>query len=188
MQEPRGAVEIEVAVQDLLQSVPQYTTLIEGKDLGNIAGQSKGNKPSQEGGIFGGGCYAAESEREILSARSRAGMYDANKQPAMPAEMKKHVNNASSIEGGCARCPHHGNLSRSITKSHAAIFLTFICMCRIFGTSSNVPDKALPRTNRSNQSSVQGGIFAENMAAPFQPPSRNGRNANESSIKGGIFG
>jgi len=157
-QEPQGYIEIDLAVQDLLSSMPQYTTLLQGKDLADISGQSKGNRPSQVGGIFGGGSYAAESEREILSARNRAYLANAPAKSDIHVEFKKPVNNASSIEGG------------------------------IFAMQGepNAP-KVLSRSNRSNQSSVQGGIFAENVAV-YAPPSRTGRNPNKSSIEGGIFG
>uniref|UniRef100_A0A6V4TDN4 EF-hand domain-containing protein n=1 Tax=Prymnesium polylepis TaxID=72548 RepID=A0A6V4TDN4_9EUKA len=158
-QEPCGMVEIDMAVHDLLSSQPQYSTLLQGKDLANIAGQSKGNRPSQEGGIFGGGCYASESEREILAARNRPALSNPTvAPPAMPATFSKPVNNASSIQGG------------------------------IFGAEGGGASPPKPnRSNRSNQSSVEGGIFGATDGVRA-PPSRNGRNPNASSIEGGIFG
>ena len=123
-------VEVELAVADLLGSMPQFSTLLQGKDLANIAGQSKGNRPSQEGGIFGGGSYAAESERDALKARNRPGLSNPIVQPAPVAPtFTKPVNNASSIQGG------------------------------IFGEQS-APVAPPSRTGRnSNQSSIPGGIF-----------------------------
>jgi len=159
-QEPCGMVEVELAVADLLGSMPQYSTLLQGKDLANIAGTNKGNRPSQEGGIFGGGCYAAESEREALKVRQGPAAHNPVVAPpaAVPAAFTKPVNNASSIAGG------------------------------IFG-DGDAPAANMPsgRSNRSNQSSVAGGIFGEDMPARA-PPSRSGRNPNASSIEGGIFG
>jgi hypothetical protein len=159
-QEACGMVEVDLAVQNLLSSMPQYETLLAGKDLANIAGQAKGNRSSVEGGIFGGGCYASESEREVLSARNRPAVSNPVVQAPTAAAptFNKPVNNASSIEGG------------------------------IFGADSAAPvNKATSRSNKSNQSSVAGGIFGEDMPARA-PPSRNGRNPNQSSIEGGIFG
>ena len=58
----------------------------------------------------------------------------------------------------------------------------------IFGTeTADAGPKIGARSNKSNQSSVAGGIFGQD--APMRaPPSRNGRNPNQSSIEGGIFG
>ena len=93
-QEPCGHVEVDLAVHDLLQSIPQFSTLMQGKDLANIAGQGKGNRPSQEGGIFGGGCYAAESEREAVSSRNRPMVSNPVAAPIAPTnvEFVKPVN------------------------------------------------------------------------------------------------
>uniref|UniRef100_A0A7S3B7P0 EF-hand domain-containing protein n=1 Tax=Haptolina ericina TaxID=156174 RepID=A0A7S3B7P0_9EUKA len=157
-QEPCGMVSIDYAVADLLGSQPQYSTLLKGNDLVSIAGRGQGNRPSQEGGIFGGGMYAAESERDKGRSRPLAAVDNVAPpaEPVVPA-MRKLVNNESSIEGG------------------------------IFGAapaSYEPPPSA--RSNRSNMSSVQGGIFGQD-AAP-QQPHRGGRNPNASSIPGGIFG
>lgn len=155
-------VEVDLAVQDLLESMPQYSTLLKGKDLANIAGRGVGNRSSQEGGIFGGGCYAADAQREALTSNKRAAVSNPIVPPAEapPPAFSKPVNNASSIQGG------------------------------IFGGEEPAGPGSPPgkqRSNRSNQSSVEGGIFGSAYEVRA-PPSRNGRNPNQSSIEGGIFG
>jgi len=157
-QQPCGSASIDYAVADLLSSQPQYSTLLKGADLVNVSGRGRGNRSSQEGGIFGGGSYAAESERENLSARNRPPTSERPvlAPPTVPT-FRKPVNNESSIEGG------------------------------IFGSgdaAGNPPPTG--RTNRSNQSSVAGGIFNQEVVQQQAP--RGGRNPNASSIQGGIFG
>ena len=201
-------VEVDLAVADLLGSMPQFSTLLQGKDLANIAGQAKGNRPSQEGGIFGGGCYAAESERDALTARNRPGLSNpvVASAPVAPA-FNKPVNNASSIQGGCVRHSPFANTCRlplqtappprlappsGSTHPSAPSLLRQPTRRphprRIFGEAAAETDDKPPtnRSNQSNQSSIQGGIFGE--AAVQAPPSRTGRNSNQSSIPGGIFG
>jgi len=158
--EPCGMVEVDVAVNDLLSSMPQYSTLLKGADPVAVANRGKGNRPSQEGGIFGGGMYAAESERESASANRNRAAYAAGapvKVMEAPAVFSKPVNNASSIPGG------------------------------IFGGENVPPPAPGGRSNRSNQSSVEGGIFGSG-PAEVRPPSARGRDTNQSSIPGGIFG
>lgn len=159
-QEPSGMVEIDFAMSNLIESLPQYDTLLKGGDPDKVAVRGQNNRPSQVGGIFGGGCYAAESERE--NTRNRPPMpppakpYEAAPFEPPPLEFKRPVQNASSIDGG------------------------------IFGqgAAESVPPPS--RSNRSNQSSVPGGIFGYEQSQPVARA--RGRDSNASSIPGGIFG
>ena len=61
-QEAQGAVQVDLAINDLLSSQPEYTTGFRSGAEGFRAKEAKGNLPSQAGGIFGGGSYQAEAE------------------------------------------------------------------------------------------------------------------------------
>ena len=160
-QEAQGAVDIQLVVTDLIGSVPTYST---GFNSGPEAFKSAGNKSNRssvQGGIFGGGSYAADANGEAPQFSNRGPAY-APSAPAMAPSSNKPRGNQSSVEGG--------------------IFA---------GMDGSAPLAPQPsnRSNRSNQSSVQGGIFSE--APNCAPASNRGANANksnQSSIPGGIFG
>lgn len=159
-QEPQGAVQTDLAVNDLLSSQPEYTTGFRSGAEGFRAKQAKGNLPSQQGGIFGGGSYEADAEGQLDSYRQN--------KPAQPAP---------SMGGGSAAQPSNrpkGNQS-SIEGG-------------IFGgmDAAPPPSSRSDKGNRSNQSSIQGGIFGE--APPSGPHMEKKFNSNRSSIPGGIFG
>lgn len=70
-QEPQGAVQSELAITDLMSSMPEYSTAFRSGDLGFRQKQAKGNMPSEAGGIFGGGSYAADAQG-LLDVQPRA--------------------------------------------------------------------------------------------------------------------
>lgn len=158
-QEPQGAIEIDLAVQDLLSSVPQYGTgFNSGHDGIKSNKGAKGNMPSQAGGIFGGGSYEADANN-MLSARSAP--MDARSVPMQPEAppSSRPRGNQSSIPGG------------------------------IFGEAAPTQPPLSGNgqgSNRSNQSSIAGGIFGEGPAPAAQKVKKF--NSNQSSIPGGIFG
>lgn len=138
--------------------MPQYDTLMQGKDLPQIAGSGQGNRPSQEGGIFGGGSYEADS-RNLLPPRGPPSS-TGGAMPAVPI-FRKPVNNESSIEGG--------------------IFGTG-------GGVEATPSQRSNRSNESSVPGgifgTEGGLHAR----PASGRATGGRNSNASSIPGGIFG
>lgn len=129
--EPQGVVDINLIITDLLGSVPTYST---GFNSGNDTfrgGGNKSNRSSVQGGIFGGGSYAADAEGSLPPPSHRAPAY----QPpaafgvADDGSARKPRGNQSSIEGG------------------------------IFGNAAPLAPQPSNRSNsnRSNQSSIQGG-------------------------------
>jgi hypothetical protein len=172
--EPRGFFEIELALSDLLSTAPQQAShLPSGVDNFKKV-EGKANQPSQAGGIFGGGVYAAESaQTEKYEAQQRRKAAEplspisaANAPPQAPPlqmpEFVKPVNNASSIVGG------------------------------IFGTESGygtaAPSSARGSGTDRNRSSIEGGIFGGSAVEPPRANRPGSRNPNQSSIPGGIFG
>ena len=158
-QEAQGAVEIALAVSDLMSSKPTYGGVFNsGPEAFKVKGDGKNNKPSQAGGIFGGGAFAADADGDMASYRQKA---PSMALPSQPDAVVRPRGNQSSIEGGIFGGEQ---------------------------MQENVPAPASNRgggTNRSNQSSIQGGIFGDAMCAP--PPTKGNR-SNQSSIPGGIFG
>jgi len=160
-QEARGAVPIELIVQDLLESRPEYGTGFNSGSDGLKANKgAKGNLPSQAGGIFGGGSYEADAQ---LAKGGPPPQMPAYAQPTQPthdpaAPAQRPRGNQSSIVGG------------------------------IFGEGPPAaPASNRATSNRSNQSSISGGIFGE--AGPGAPATNKSSNkSNQSSIPGGIFG
>lgn len=76
-------------------------------------------------------------------------------------------------------------------RAHATRILTarrrrHIAYAGIFGEGADAPQLTPRGTNRSNASSVQGGIFAEPAPAPTNAAPT--RNMTKSSVEGGIFG
>ena len=131
-QEPQGAVQVDLAINDLLSSQPEYTTGFRSGAEGFRAKQAKGNLPSQEGGIFGGGSYQAEAEG-LPSHRPAQPMPPQSQAGGMVAQQSSRPKgNQPSVEGG--------------------IFAPM-------DPSAAPPPSS--RSNRSNKSSVEGGIFAQ---------------------------
>jgi len=160
-QPAQGAVEIDLAANDLIQSIAKEATPFNsGLDFKDTTKQARGNQPSQAGGIFGGGSYEADANfggpaapppRPVLSM--------APPQPeASPyvAVSSRPKGNQSSIAGG------------------------------IFGASADPAPPPSSRSNRSNQSSIAGGIFGEGPEPTIKAPAKY--NSNRSSVPGGIFG
>lgn len=158
-QEPQGAVEIGIAVRDLMSSVPSYGGAFNSGDDGFKNKGAKGNLPSQEGGIFGGGAYSADAYNEVYAPPS------ARPTPAQsayaPPESQRPRGNQSSIAGG-------------IFGGESAV------------AAAPPPPSSGAGGNKSNKSSIAGGIFGE--AAPIAAPAQKARYSNQSSIPGGIFG
>jgi len=157
-QEPQGGVQIDLAVNDLLSSVPDYNTGFRSGPDQFRQKQAKGNLPSQEGGIFGGGSYAADANGSLeYQQYARAAPPPMSSVGSTAAQQSSRPKgNQSSIEGG------------------------------IFGQAASQDAPPSSRSNRSNQSSIQGGIFGE--AQPIGMPVEKKFNSNRSSIPGGIFG
>ena len=168
-QEPCGLIDIGMATNDLMATLPGYTNgFNSGPDpTAQPGARGKGNLPSQEGGIFAGGSYEADAEAVSMSS------HRANAPPEVPyvpahggasparpdnAQKQRSYSNAPSIPGG------------------------------IFGEDTSAPAANSKRSNRSNASSIEGGIFG---AGPTSAPNavKSSRpHPNASSIPGGIFG
>ena len=129
-QPAQGAIEIGVAVADLVASVPSYNGGFRSGEEGFKMKGAKGNQPSQEGGIFGGGAYMADANGMAADYPKR-GPSVPMAAPSMEMGFQKPKNNQSSIEGG--------------------IFGT--------GGAPSAPPSSRSSRNRSNQSSIEGGIF-----------------------------
>ena len=92
-------MQIDLAADDLMSSVPAYNTGFRSGPDQFRQKQAKGNLPSQEGGIFGGGSYAADA----------VGAYKAPT-PSLPPQSfvgggaaqqsSRPKGNQSSVEGG----------------------------------------------------------------------------------------
>lgn len=158
-QDPTGSISVDLVIQDLLHSVGNYSTgFRSGEEDIKSNKNAKGNLPSQQGGIFGGGSYAADA-RDELPRGGAPPQYQ--QQQAMAAPSNRPRGNQSSIAGGIfgeAGPPEAPALSNR-------------------GGNGG---------NKSNRSSVQGGIFGEEPTP--QVAQKQGRNSNQSSIPGGIFG
>jgi len=157
--EPRGVVDVKMAVDDLVRSLPRFSTgFNSGNDSGLKAGGNKSNKSSMEGGIFGGGSYEADSRGAVPPASHRgAAPPGYQMEQGGPGQMSNRPRgNQSSVAGG------------------------------IFGNDESSAPKASGGGNKSNLSSIPGGIFGENNA--MAPPPSHRCNSNASSIPGGIFG
>jgi len=156
--EPQGFVNVKMAVDDLVHSLPQFSTgFNSGNDSGLKAGGNKSNKSSMEGGIFGGGSYEADSRgAEPLSHRGAAPPDYQMEQGGRGQMSNRPKGNQSSVAGG------------------------------IFGSDESSAPKSSGGGNKSNKSSIPGGIFGENNA--MAPPVSHRCNSNASSIPGGIFG
>lgn len=158
-QPAQGAIEIAVAVADLVASVPQYGGGFRSGDEGFKAKGAKGNLPSQEGGIFGGGSYEADAANVPMdSYRPAAAPVAPGAAPSMEVPVSRPKGNQSSIAGG------------------------------IFGSegAAQAAPTSNRSNNKSNQSSIPGGIFGEGPAISAPAPKKF--NSNQSSIPGGIFG
>jgi len=155
-QEAQHAVEIGIAVQDLMNSTPQYGTGFNSGGDGFRKTGAKGNQPSQAGGIFGGGSYEADARNELPPNRGQPSsqpLQDFGQQGQRPR------GNQSSIAGGIfgdeAPPPSSrpngggggGNKSNQSSISGG-----------IFGEAAPVSAPAQKARN-SNQSSIPGGIF-----------------------------
>jgi len=158
--EPCGLMDIKLAVADLLISQTTYDSGFNSgvESLGVHGGGNKSNKPSQVGGIFGGGSYEADSRGEP-PAHSHRGAPSSGFEARAPFEqVQRPRGNQSSVQGG------------------------------IFGEEpENLPmPSQRGGGNQSNKSSIEGGIFGEARSQPSQREKTN--YSNRSSIPGGIFG
>lgn len=153
-------VPIKLAIESMLSNTPEYGVLVGGSAPAPVMNRGQGNRPSQEGGIFGGGVYQQDATKEIASQKMNRQAFRPVQLPALEdlQGQQRPRGNESSIEGGI-----FGNE----------------------GPSSQGPPSQ--KTNRNNQSSIPGGIFGEAYAVP-DPRPKSGRNHNGSSIEGGIFG
>jgi len=171
-QEPCGWVPVPLAVDDLIQSShgvakeQQHGNVFKsGEDRFDKVSGGGGNLSNRsslgQGGIFGGGAYEADAGGKA-AARAQPPPVSYPPPGAVPgAEKPRPRGNQSSISGG------------------------------IFGgevaLASQPPSAGSPGGNKSNRSSIPGGIFAE--PAPIVAPQRGNKfNSNASSIPGGIFG
>ena len=104
--DPQGAVEVVMAVEDLMAAMPTYSTGFNSGDLGIKANKgAKGNLPSQAGGIFGGGSYEADAMNEKVGRPGGAPVNDvAMGVQEMPPRAEPNAGrpkgNQSSVVGG----------------------------------------------------------------------------------------
>ena len=157
-QEPVGVVALGLCISDLLSTQPQYGTgFSSGPETLKTNKGAKGNLPSQSGGIFGGGSYAADAMQEqggALPQASSPGRAVARTEPSA-----RPKGNQSSIPGGIfgeadpSQQPPPS--SRSNRSNQSSI------QGGIFGEGpvARMPTQQGDRSNRSNQSSIPGGIF-----------------------------
>ena len=152
-QDGQGFVEVSLVVQDIFNSVPEYSTGFKSGDDGFKNKGAKGNMPSQEGGIFGGGAYSADA---MGGYAVKKGVYVPETGAAAEYNRPKY-SNQSSVEGGIfgeGACPplvpaSNGKSNRSNQSSIAG---------GIFGEAPPIVIPTHQKKN-SNQSSIPGGIF-----------------------------
>lgn len=152
--EAQGAVDINLIITDLLGSVPTYSTGFNSGPEAVKGGGNKSNRSSVQGGIFGGGSYAADAEGAPPSSY-RAPAYAPPPVAADP--MQKPRGNQSSIQGGIfgsgePLAPQPTNRSNANRSNQSSL------EGGIFGEAPCAP-VSHRGSNRSNQSSIQGGIF-----------------------------
>lgn len=154
-------VPIKLAVDSMLSNTPEYGVLVAGSAPAPVVNRGKGNLPSQEGGIFGGGVYQQDATMDIANQKTNRQAFRPVQLPALEdlQGQQRPKGNQSSVEGG------------------------------IFGMEDSTRQgPPAQKSNRSNQPSIPGGIFGEAHAVPDPCPPKSGRNRNGSSIEGGIFG
>lgn len=155
-QEPQGVVEIALAVSDLMSSKPTYGGVFNsGPEAFKVKGDGKNNKPSQAGGIFGGGAFAADAVGEINSYRGQNGPSMA--MPSQPDAAPRPRGNQSSIEGGIFGGEMQENAAPASNRGGGTNRNQSSIQGGIFGDAMCAP--APTKGNRSNQSSIPGGIF-----------------------------
>lgn len=155
-QEAQGAVQVDLAINDLLSSQPEYTTGFRSGAEGFRAKEAKGNLPSQSGGIFGGGSYQAEAEG-LPSNRPAAPMPPQSQAGGTAAQQSSRPKgNQSSVQGGIfapmepTDAPPPSSRSNRSNKSSIE--------GGIFGSAGPVGPPQEKKFN-SNRSSIEGGIF-----------------------------
>lgn len=139
--EPEGLVNVQLAASDLIEAAETYDGAVFNSGPEKCSGGgNKSNNPSQEGGIFGGGAFAADAGGRAYQRPVGGQMPMSNAAPAMPAApVEKPRGNQSSIAGG------------------------------IFGEDDGAPPTRGGGGNKSNRSSIEGGIFGDAPAmAPVQ--------------------
>jgi len=150
-----GAVPIDLIIADLTGAQQQYGTLFNSGDEPVKANlKSRGNLPSQEGGIFGGGSYASDANSERGAPQSNAPPPPTP--PMQPeAAVERPRGNMSSIAGGIFgdAAPPPPNSSRSNRSNQSSI------PGGIFGDSQPAATPSQRARPNSNASSIQGGIF-----------------------------
>lgn len=153
--EPNGFVAIADATASLMTSELTSNAIFDQKGAAPTRDNqgNRGNRSSVEGGIFGGGVYAADAHR---FATNQAGQ----PAPMLPVEIARPTDmpkgNQSSIEGGIfgqaplddtPRAKAHNSNKSSVPGG-------------IFGMDENAPPARAPVGRRySNKSSIPGGIF-----------------------------
>jgi len=162
-QDPCGYVPVALAVDDLLSSQEQYTSVMFKSGVDKMMdsptkGGNQSNRSSQQGGIFGGGAYSADAAGGGYGAPPPS-VSAPVAQFEMAAAQEKPRGNQSSIAGG------------------------------IFGEADqSAPPSSRGGGNKSNKSSIEGGIFGTAMENMPMQPRANKPYSNASSIPGGIFG
>lgn len=148
-------VPIDLIIADLTGAQQQYGTLFNSGDEPVKANlKSRGNLPSQEGGIFGGGSYASDAKMEL--GAPRGGAPPPPTPPiasAAPAERQR--GNQSSITGGifgaaALQPPPSSRANRSNQSSIPG---------GIFGDAQPGAAPSQRARPNSNASSIPGGIF-----------------------------
>jgi len=158
-QEQTGFVSADLAAKDLASSMDEFNN--GGLPSGDVTGPdfssgNQSNRSSQPDGIFGGGAYAADADvRSGIPAYVGA---PPSYKPATDNGSSRPRGNQSSVPGGILA--HDENAPAQ-------------------------PPSSRGGGNKSNQSSLQGGIFGK---ADVPEKRRNPTKSNQSSIEGGIFG
>eukprot|EP00325_Prymnesiales_sp_UTEX-LB-985_P009662 CAMPEP_0174714336 /NCGR_PEP_ID=MMETSP1094-20130205/17566_1 /TAXON_ID=156173 /ORGANISM="Chrysochromulina brevifilum, Strain UTEX LB 985" /LENGTH=285 /DNA_ID=CAMNT_0015913673 /DNA_START=52 /DNA_END=910 /DNA_ORIENTATION=+ len=151
---PCGKVEIKLAVNDLMGSLPDFQPAFNSgaHEIGRgSAGGNKSNAPSQSGGIFDGGSYAADARGDAMPPSHRGPSAPSVREPFSAEAPARPRGNQSSVQGG------------------------------IFNQEPlAVENSARGDGNKSNKSSISGGIFGEEAPHALAPTKRY--NSNASSV------
>ena len=156
--EMNGFVTLQTVLDDLSELDPTYEVSLvnappSAADVPSTI-KSKSNRPSQPGGIFGGGAWSDEYDE--LATRARVPAREADLDPRGYMPQGGNFSNKSSIEGGIfgfdtsdAPKPPPAKKSSNTSSIPGGIF-----------AMSDAPPPPPRFKKNSNTSSVPGGIFA----------------------------
>jgi len=149
--EPNGLIAISDAIASLMSSELTSESVFDRGQAppsrGNLMG-NQGNRPSAEGGIFGGGVYETDARQVARSALPAPDLVEQARQSDGPK------GNQSSLEGGIfGNAPVEDTpRTKAITKNKSSV------PGGIFGMDENSAPSA-PQKRDANLSSIPGGIF-----------------------------